>query len=101
LRAQLTLERAQVAAGAELTAGLLSAVSFVFGSELPPAAEPIAPRTMTAMIPEITLAVTGLGSRMVSLRVKKITESITNVVAPTIANLISSWCRSAKGRIAM
>ena len=52
------------------------------------------------MIPEITLAVTGLGSRMVSLRVKKITESITNVVAPTIANLINSWCRSAKGRIA-
>ena len=41
-------------------------------------------------MPEMIFAVTGLGSRMVSFSVKKIVESMTNVVPPTIANLMSS-----------
>ena len=48
-----------------------------------------------SLIGDMIFAVTGLGSRIVSLSVKKIAESMTNVVAPTIANLMSSWCRSA------
>ena len=36
---------------------------------------------MTATMPAMILAVTGLGSRIVSLSVKKIAESMTNVVA--------------------
>ena len=50
---------------------------------------------ITATMPAMIFAVTGLGSRIVSFSVKKIAESMTNVVAPTMANLMSSWCRSA------
>ena len=45
---------------------------------------------MTATIPAMIFAVTGLGSSTVSLSEKNTDESITKVVAPTIANLISS-----------
>ena len=45
---------------------------------------------MTATIPAMIFAVTGLGSSTVSFNVKNTVESMTKVVAPTIANLISS-----------
>ena len=52
-------------------------------------------------MPAMIFAVTGLGSSTVSFSVKKTAESMTKVVAPTIANLMSSWCRSKYGRIGL